>query len=91
MEAEPHYGVSVTEPLMHGEWNRREAKDVEADNGDRNTDSAASFFMTCFHGLNALSGSSLFLVSHVLLQILFHMRKLVDHPLITHIYMTGFL
>ena len=62
MEAEQKNGVPLplTVPLMHAETHH-ESSAVEASSGVQKTTSTTSFFKTCFNGLNALSGSVLFL------------------------------
>ncbi|KAM4132916.1 hypothetical protein ACJW30_01G288800 [Castanea mollissima] len=64
MEAEQKNGIplSLTVPLMHDETHQ-EPSAIEASNGDQNTTGTASFFKTCFNGLNALSGIGPFILS----------------------------
>ncbi|KAG6715851.1 hypothetical protein I3842_04G017100 [Carya illinoinensis] len=67
MEAEHHHRLSLTVPLMH-DVEHPETKDEELlhDSGGQNTLSTASFSMTCFNGLNALSGVGILSVPYAL-------------------------
>ncbi|XP_075663637.1 amino acid transporter AVT1I-like isoform X1 [Castanea sativa] len=67
MEAEQQNGIplSLTVPLMHDETHQ-EPSAIEASNGNQNTTGTASFFKTCFNGLNALSGVGMLSVPYAL-------------------------